>query len=98
MNTTTTTRSTEELSRQGKLTTEWSSPGQLEWLQRYNGAWGSINALSRAGWSFEMVDEEELCVRTLKGKGIDTQDYHWNLMEDEDWKNFRAFVKAMRQG
>lgn len=76
--------------------TEWSTPGQLEWFTRYNAAWGSINRLTRAGWGFEMIDEEDLVVRTTKGHGIDQQDYYWRLLEDEDWKNFRAFVKQYR--
>lgn len=72
---------------------EWSSPGHDVRYARYNYAWGTANKLQANGWGCVMDDEENLVFRTTKGSGIDGQEYHWRLLEDEDWGNFRAFVK-----
>lgn len=66
-----------------------------DWICRRNCLHLWEPTMAEAGWEYTLVDEDTLVVHTTKGRGVDLQDYHWSLLDDHDWLNWRGFVRGL---
>lgn len=65
-------------------------------LEMLNSAQGAIRRIARAGWRARVIDLDDMVVNVTKGSGVDAQDYHYRLTDEEERRSFFALVRQAK--